>query len=137
MKKILLLIIWGFLFLLCAILGFLPNVTGVGRVICTILSLLFFVPGGMLLWQSHKSGDVHTIRLIRNLSILSLALSVVFLVANVLAVFAPQFVGDMLHVMLVFLSAPMFCSHAWGISLFLWAVLLFSAIQMLPKKKKK
>ncbi len=137
MNKNVLLAAWSGLFVACAGLGFVPAPTGFLKFLCTALSVLFFIPGALLLWLSRRQGDRHTICLIRNLSGLSLGLTLVFLLANVLSVLLPQAAGDFLHVMLAIVSVPMFSSGLWALSLFFWACLLFSSVELLSKMKKK
>ena len=49
MKNHTLFALWGGLFALCAVLGFIPNPDGALRIVLTLLSVVFFVPGGLLL----------------------------------------------------------------------------------------
>lgn len=135
MKRSTLLILWGVLFALCAGLGFLPSPTGALKLLCTGTSLLFFLPPALLLWQGYRDGHRETLKLIRNLSLLSLGLTLVLIIANVLSVLGSRLLGDILYALLVILAAPMICSRAWAISLFLWASLLMSALLLLKKRR--
>ena len=134
MKKNVLLPLWGGLFVLCAGLGFIPEPEGAAAALLTVLSVLFFVPPALLLYQADKDADTHTIVLIRNLSMLSLILTAVVLILNFLSATGGEFVGNVLHYLLVIVSAPMICSGYWALSLFLWACLLMASLQLLKKK---
>ena len=134
MKKNGLLLLWGGLFVLCAGLGFLPEPEGAAAALLTVLSVLFFVPPALLLYQADKDADTHTIVLIRNLSMLSLILTAVVLILNFLSATGGEFVGNVLHYLLVIVSAPMICSGYWALSLFLWACLLTVSRKLLKKK---
>ena len=52
MKKEYLFALWGGLFTLCAVLGFIPAPGKALQILMTLLSVAFFVPGGLLLWFS-------------------------------------------------------------------------------------
>lgn len=121
---------WAVLFVLCAGLGFIPEPQGFAKAVLVMLSVAFFVPPILLLRQ----GDQDTRKLVRNLSALSLGLTLVLLVLNFLSVRMPEAVGDMLHGMLVMVSSPMVCSQYWVLSMFLWACLLFAGISKLKGK---
>ena len=131
MNKKLLYALWGCLFILCAGLGFIPEPKRSAQILLTILSLLFFLPPAVLLQQSGKRGDLHTVKLIRNLSALSLGLTLVLLVLNFLTAMRSEFLGSVLHYILVMVSSPMICSGHWAMSLFLWACLLVASWKQL------
>lgn len=126
--------IWGGLFILCALLGFIPEPTGLVKVLMVLCSLVFFVPGSMLLYLSKQEGDLRTIRVVRNLSLISLIVTLVLLVLNFLSGKATDAVGDFLYGLLVMLSAPMVCSQYWFLSLFLWACLLMTSLSLGKKR---
>ena len=127
MNKKLLYALWGCLFILCAGLGFIPEPEGSAQVLLTTLSLLFFLPPAVLL---HR-GDRNTVLLIRNLSALSLGLSLVLLILNLLTALSSEFLGRVLHYTLVIVSSPMICSGHWAMSLFFWACLLTGSLKLL------
>ncbi len=129
--------LWGGLFVLCAGLGFIPEPEGALRVVLTILSVGFFLPGALLLYQAQKGADRNTQRLIRNLSVLSLGLTLALLVLNVLSALLSETAGDVLYAMLIIVSSPMVCSGYWVLSLFLWACLLMGSLRSLRKKDKR
>lgn len=125
--------IWLFLFILCAGLGFIPEPVGFGKAILVMLSILFFLPGILLLVKATRTEDRKTVLRIRRLSATSLMLTLAFLVANVFSVNAPDIVGDILYGILTVVSAPMICSQFWFLSMFLWACLLIGSLSR-PKK---
>lgn len=137
MRKTGLLAAWGGLFVICAGLGFLPEPQGALRGLLIALAVVFFLPGALLLWQGRRQKDGDAIRLVRNLSALSLGLTLALLVANVASVLAPETVGDLLHGALGVVSVPMFCGQVWVMSLFLWACLLICSLRLLPKRKRR
>ena len=126
--------IWGGLFIFCGLLGFIPQPAGIVKALMVVSSLVFFVPGGMLLYLNHKAGNLGTIRVVRNLSAISLGVTLFLLVLNFLSGKASDAMGDFLYGLLTILSAPMVCSQYWFASLFLWACLLMTAISFLKKK---
>ena len=129
MKNKSLLAIWGIFYIICAGLGFIPEPEGAVRIFLTAISVLFFVPPAILLFDAFSAGDEKTIRLIRLLSALSLALTLVLLTANFLAALGASWLGTLLHILLVIGTAPMLCSNYWVLSLLLWAVLLVASCQ--------
>ena len=125
MNKKVLFVLWGVLFILCAGLGFIPDPQGAVKTVMTVLSVLFFLPPALLLWQA----DRNTTMLIRNLSLLSLGVTLVTLILNFVLAVSSEFLGNVLHYILVIVSAPMICSGYWVLSLFLWACLLMASLK--------
>ena len=127
--------LWVGMYILCCVLGFVPMPVGGSQVLLKILSLLFFLPPAADIYYSWKRKDRAELRLIRNLSILSLGLTTVFLVLNVLSVLSKSVVlGDILHYALVIVSVPFVCGQYSAYSLLLWAMLLWSCLAALRKK---
>ena len=126
--------VWGIFYIICAGLGFIPEPEGAVRIFLTVISVLFFVPPAILLYDAFSSRDRKMILLIRRLSALSLGVTLVLLIANFLAALTSEWLGTVLHVLLAICSAPMFCSNYWILSLFLWAVLLVSSMQKWKEK---
>ena len=135
MKKAILYFIWGFLYFLCAFISNVQSPTGVQSVALTVLSLLFFVPPGVLLYDALKKEDKKTLFLLRLLSILSLSLTLGALIANIAVVGASETVGNVLYQVLIFVSVPMVCSQHYVLSMFLWAFLMIATIPRLYKRK--
>ena len=129
MKNKTLYILWAVLFGLCAGLGFFREVVTGGQWRMTALSVLFFAPPGALLWRARKKKDEHTRLLIRDLSGASLGLTLVLLVANLMAALGSEWLGNFLDALLTVLSAPMKASGYWALSLFLWAVLFIASLK--------
>ena len=134
MKNRFLFALWGALFILCAGLGFIPEPAGVLRVLLTGLSILFFLPPALLVWKGRREKDRMALSLVRNLSIASLSLSVLLIIANFLTVFRSELLGNILHGVLVVVSSPMICSGHWAMSLFLWACLLIASLAFPGKR---
>ena len=130
MKNRFLYALWGALFILCAGLGFIPEPAGVLKGLLTGLSILFFLPPAMLVWRGRREKDRTSLLLVRNLSIASLSLSVVLIIANFLTAFRSELLGDILHGVLVVVSSPMICSGHWAMSLFFWACLLIASLNV-------
>ena len=121
--------LWGALFILCAGLGFIPEPAGALKVLLTGVSLLFFLPPAVLVWQSRREKNRAVLALVRNLSIASLSLSALLIIANFLAAFRSELLGNILHGVLVVVSSPMICSSHWAMSLFFWACLLIASLK--------
>jgi hypothetical protein len=121
-------ICWGILYALCFGFGFIPEAEGITAWAMTGLGVVFFVPGFMLLYLEQKK----TVRLISAVSLIG---TMVTIMLNFLAVNASTGTGDFLYVLLGLVSAPMFCTRIWVLSLFLWACLLMSTFIKFPNKK--
>ena len=134
MSKKTLYFIWGGLFIFCGLLGFIPQPEGIVKVLMVVASLVFFVPGGILLYLGKKEQNYGAIRVVRNVAIISLSVTLLLLVLNFLSGKASNAMGDFLYGLLTMLSAPMVCSQSWSLSLFLWACLLMTAISFRKKK---
>ena len=128
MKNRFLFALWGAMFILCAGLGFIPEPAGVLKGLLTGLAILFFLPPAMLVWKGRREKDRTPLLLVRNLSIASLSLSVVLIIANFLTAFRSELMGDILHGVLVVVSSPMICSGHGAMSLFFWACLLIASV---------
>jgi hypothetical protein len=117
-------------------LGFIPQPEGFLYVLLLITGILFFVPGGLLLYHAYCNKDIATMAVIRNVSLISLSATLIFLVLNFLSANATKAAGDLLYGFLVIFSSPMVCSQNWLISLFLWACLLMTSISLQKQAKK-
>ena len=122
--------LWGVLFILCAGFGFVPAPAGAMKGLMTTLSVLFFLPPVWLLYRA----DRETALLLRNLSLLSLGITLVTLILNFVLAVSSEFLGNVLHYILVIVSVPMICSGYWVLSLFLWACLLMGSLTLLKQK---
>lgn len=129
MKQRSLWIFWGVAYFVCLGLGMIPEPEEGVRVLLTAASLVFFLPPGVMVYRAHKSGDGKTLKNLRLLAVLSLGLTMVMLIGNILAAFGSEGLGNLMHVFLALVSVPMLCSNYWALSLFLWAVLLFASMQ--------
>ena len=128
--------LWGGLFILCAGLGFVPAPQGAAKWLLVALAAAFFVPPVVIARRAVREKDRMTLRLLRNLSIASLVLTVVVLIGNFMTVMAPEAVGNAMYIVLVVVSAPMVCGQYWLLSLFLWAFLMTYCVSRLMRKKR-
>lgn len=134
MRNKTLFILWAALFILCAGLGFIPAPTGFGKWVLVTLAAVFFIPGFVLVQRSGEKKDRRTLALIRNLSILSLSVTLLALVVNILSVLWSETLGNICYSVLIIVSAPMICGQYWFLSLFLWACLMILSISKLREK---
>lgn len=132
-KKGKLYVAWGIMYVICTILGFINTDNGLLQAIFALVSMGFFLPGGILLYEAVGEKDKKTVHTVRYLSIASLSLTVLTLIGNVLTLPASEAVGDRMYGLLIVVSTPMISSQAWAISLFLWACLLMGSF--IRKKK--
>ena len=123
-KELILYAVWLCLYILCVGLGTVEEVEGIGKVLFVLTSLIFFIPGVLLLVLAKKENNRKMALRVRIVSICSLTLTVLVFCVNVAAVAASGQMGSFLHDLLNLVSAPMFCSQYWILSLFCWACLL-------------
>ena len=126
MKNTVLSYIWGGLWLVCALFGFLPNPQGALEVFLFIVSLLFFVPPGWLLINALWEKNGTLLLWLRRISGGVLAAAFGLLMASILALAAPSWVGTLLHILLNVLCAPLVSGGHYALSLFLWACVFFT-----------
>ena len=124
MKALILYILWACLYILCVGLGTVEQVEGLGKVLFVLTSLIFFLPGVGLLLLGRREKNRKLILSVRIIALASLVLTVVVFCANILAVGGASETGQFLHELLILVSAPMFCSQYWILSLFCWSGLL-------------
>ena len=134
MKKSTLYYIWGGAYALCGLLSLIGKPSAVLQVVMTLFSLGFFVPPAVLLVKAFQEQDTKTVKLLRLISILSLGLTVLVFLLNILSMGWSEAMGNFLYYTLVFLSVPMVCSGHYALSLFLWACLMFSTFLKFKKK---
>ena len=126
MKKNTLLYIWAGMYVLCGLLSLISAPSAPLRVVMVVLSLAFFAPPVLLRIQNEEK----TNRLVRLISAISLAATFLMLLINILAsLAATEIVGNALHYLLLAVSVPGVCCGSYGLSLFLWACLLFSTLK--------
>ena len=127
--------IWVILFVICACLGFLPAPAGAAGIVCTVLAIGFFVPPALIIRKSWLHKDWENIRLVRNLAIGSLLLTLLTLIGNFFTLTVPEWMGNALYAVLIIVSTPMVCAQIWLISLLLWAALMWTCIFLLRQNK--
>lgn len=135
-RKGILACVWGGMYVLCAALGFINTNNGLLQALFAILSVGFFIPGGILLYEAVTEKDKKTVRWVRYLSLASLVLTVLTVIGSVLSLPGGDAAGMRMHILLGIISAPMFSSQWWAISLFLWACLLMGSFFGKTKKSK-
>ena len=133
MKQKTLFVLWGGMFILCAMLGFIPEPEGAARWLLTALSVLSFLPPFLIWRKARQEKDRNCLGLLRNLSGASLGLTAALLMVNFLSFAWPEQVGNVLYVLLVILSSPMICAGYWVLSLFLWACLMIASHKALKR----
>jgi len=125
--------VWGGLFALCAGLG-LVAAPGEGmQVLMTVLSILLFVPPFVLNYRAAEKKDRRTLTLVRNLAFYWLVLASMLLVISFLTVFASEWLGNLMHVLLTIVASPMVACGNWALAIFLWACVFFDARSKLKK----
>lgn len=122
-KELILYAIWLCLYILCVGLGTVDQMEGIGKVFFILTALIFFIPGIILLVMGIREKKKKTVLRVRIVAVCSLVLTVVLFCVNIVAAAAGR-VSPVLHDLLNLVSAPMFCSQYWVISLFGWASLL-------------
>ena len=134
-KNIVLYGLWGCFYILCMVLGYTVTevATTAQQVGLTVISLAFFAPPAILLIDSYRQKDAKGLRILRIISGLSLGLTFLVLILNVLSAAWSDAAGEFLNQLLILVSVPMVTCGNWLVCLFLWACLLFATF---PAKKK-
>lgn len=132
MKQKTLWLSWLYLYILCAVLGFIPEPYGLVKALMVLLSVACFVPGFLLL----RRGDAVTVRRVRNLSAIWLAAATLLVICNIASALMAKIWGDIFYYAMVILVSPMVCGQYWFISLFLAACVLMYAISLEKQRKK-
>ena len=126
---------WAVLYVLCVALGLIEPRSDFGKWVMVLLGLVFFVPPFVLAGKAKGEENRKILKVLRIISLCSLALTLIMLVLNFVSVYASAAVGLWLYVILTLVSAPMTCLQYWAVSLFLWACLLFFTV--ISRKKAK
>jgi len=121
--------VWGVLFIICGVLGFLQ----LQNAVLTILSVVFFVPGVLILVDAYKQKDQKALLRLRYVSLGSLSLTLGLLALSFASAQGSEALGNVLHYVLGVVSVPMFCSGVWVLSLFLWACLFVASFPKLVR----
>ena len=119
--------VWGVLYILCCALGFLTQRSKGLDVALTVIAVLFFVPGVILMVCAYQKNDKKELKRLRLISLGSLALTLTVLAVTFATARASVKLGDALQVVLGLVSVPMFCSKIWALPLFLWACLFIAS----------
>lgn len=126
---------WGVMYIASVALGLIQEPTGIAKAALLIFSVMFFVPGFLLLYNHLRDGNRKGVALIRGISLVSLVSTLVCLVLFFLfAGLDKEAAVSVTYEVLALVSAPMLCSQYWVVSLFLWACLLFTTFLKKPAK---
>lgn len=117
-------IAWACLYVLCTGLGVISDAAGFGKAMLVLVSVLFFLPGAYLVYDGQRRKDRRRLRTVRLICLISLGLTILLLIINILSVRASAAAGNVLFVLLQLVSTPMVCGQYWILSIFLWSCLL-------------
>ena len=145
LNKYILAAIWVGMFILCAVLGYLPPQEGGNKWLLASFAVLFFVPPALLVYKAWQEQDRKVLKRLRLVSLVVVVSTVVLLVVNLLSIVLllalPEktalLLGDWLYYLLILVSTPMVCGQMWGIGLIGWVVLLWCSIFMYREMEKK
>lgn len=128
---------WALYYFLCVGLACIPNPKGALAGFLVLVGIVFFIPGGILLARFCKTENKKGLLFFRNISLISLGLTVVMILGNFMAPALSEKFGDVLYAVLILVSVPMVCCRVWVLSLFGWACYLTVAQQHLHKLREK
>ena len=126
--------LWAVAYVICTVCAFFPVASGALTGLFLLLSLGFFVPPALLIFEGVQRKNRKILQIIRNLSLISLGLTLVLILLNFVAFQASQAWGMVLYWLLILVSTPMICSQVWVVGLFGWACLLMTCLKFLKKK---
>lgn len=124
--------VWGSSYIVCLLLSFIPSSTTLLQALLSFCGIAFFLPGFLLLYRGIRQADRALMLQLRLISGLSLLLTVIVLLVNVLSITGSHALGNVLYVLLLLVSAPMAISIHWLLSLFLWACLFVATFTEKP-----
>ncbi|MBR5021779.1 MAG: hypothetical protein IKY18_01050 [Oscillospiraceae bacterium] len=130
-KKTVVYVVWAVWYLICLFLSLGKPPVGWAKAPFVLVGLLFFVPPFYLLYISKK--DAKTIKLVRTISIVSIATFVVLYALNLMSVNWSVTAGRVLYYLMVVFCAPIMCGQFFAVSLYLWGCLLWACVLMLRK----
>lgn len=136
MKQKCIYLLWLFVYIICVGLGTLYEDILVLQIFQGLFAVLFFVPPVLLVLEGLKDGQKKYLVQVRIISIVSLVLTLAFMIANIAAVYASEAVGNTLNQIYILVATPMHCLPYGFISIFLWACLLMLTFPRLWKEKK-
>ena len=122
---------WGGLFVVTAVLGLLfPGAqNGLGLLCLRAVTVAFFLPPWLILSKARAEGNVFHIRLPRYLALASLALTLVLVCAGILTAVDNPALGDLIHVVMAIVCAPLICSNFYVLPMFLWGTVLVASFR--------
>lgn len=126
-------LLWAAAYAVCTVCSFFPVAPGLLSSLFLLLSLGFFVPPGFLIYDAVKNKKPKTLKIVRNLSLISLGLTLVLILLNFATVTASKAWGLAMYCLLALVSTPMICSQIWVLGLFGWACLLMVCLKFLKK----
>lgn len=129
MKQKTLWLSWLYLYILCAVLGFIPEPYGLVKALMVLLSVACFVPGFLLARQGQA-------RWVGRICLVWLIAATVLVMCNFASVLMPKVWGSIFYYAMVILVSPMVCGQYWVISLFLAACVLMYAISLRKNREK-
>ncbi len=122
MKQKTICLLWLFLYIICIGLGTLEYDILPLQIFQGIFAAAFYVPPVLLVLEGLKNRKY--LILPRIVSIVSLSLTLVLMIAQVFSVYASEATGNLLNQLYILVAAPMHCLPYGFISIFLWACLL-------------
>ena len=129
LNKKLLYIAWAMMYVICAAVGFVaPQTTG-ETIALFVVSLVFFIPPVLLAVGAYRKHSKRTFSRLALISGLSLGLTTVVYIANIVSAYASETVGNILYWLLILVSVPMVSMGVQLFSMFLWACLLIFSLR--------
>ena len=122
-------LLWAGLFAVTAVLGLLfPGAqSGAGRFFLALISVVFFLPPFLILRRAKAERNRFYLRLVRYLSIANLVLTPVLICAGILSLPYGEALGNLIHVLMTVLCAPLVCSNYYALPMVLWAMVFYSS----------
>lgn len=127
---------WAGLFVLCGWLGTVQPTNPIAKIALSLIAVLFFVPGALLLYNGFAEKKQGMVLAVRYISLASLVLTALSFVVTITMALKASVAFVYAYYVLLLVSSPLFCGrYIWWLILFLWAFLLFASFYR--KKTKK
>ena len=129
---------WASLFALCAWLGTVQPANTVAKVALSLIAVLFFVPGALLLYNGLTEKKRGLVLAVRYISLASLVLTTLSFVLTITLVGKSVGAFVFSYYVLLLISSPLFCGrYVWWLILFLWAFLLIASFDKKASRSQK
>ena len=126
---------WLYLYVLCAVLSFLPEPEGFLWWLMLVIGLVFFVPGVVLVYQADVRDRLNVVKQVKKVSIIALVVDVFLICINIASSLLPAAWGLVFQWILNIFASPMGCGQNPALTMFGWAFIMCYCIYVEKKER--